>query len=124
MCLKLRTFGNPLPQNLNVSWLNGMLGAMLRRRHLLLGIKGSETCDHLTFIRFSRHDAVRTAFQRLQREFSAGEHEAAFGIIRAVAFETVLGKERLNVAGKINRRSVGDRCGKKERGKTKSRHTA
>jgi hypothetical protein len=41
-----------------------------------------------------------------------------------VAFETVLGKERLNVAGKIDGGSVGGRSGKKERGKTKSRHTA
>jgi hypothetical protein len=52
---------------------------------------------------------MRAAFQRFESEFPAGEHESAFGIIRAVAFEAVLGKQRLHIAGKIDRRGVSGR---------------
>jgi hypothetical protein len=99
-----------------------MLGAMLRRRHLLLGISGSETCDHLTFIRLSGHDAVRSTFQGFESEFTAGKDQAAFGIIRAVAFEAMLGEEGLDVARKIDGGSVEARDKQNERAKTQNGH--
>ena len=96
--LKLCTFGDPLAQHLDVAAFQRMLLAMLRRRHLLVRIGGKQARDHFTLIRFAGHDAMRAAFERLEGQIATGEHQTAFGVIRAVAFEAVLREQRLHIA--------------------------
>ena len=106
--VKLRAVFDPGFQQLDLVSLERLLGLW---RHPIFEVGRRHTLDQTAGGDITRHDAFRAAFEFLQSRFTRGQNEPALAVIGAVAFQAVLGKQRLNVARVVG----GTCCGNNER---------
>ena len=83
---------------------------MLRRRHLVIGIRRENALDDFAFVRFAGNNGDGSFAIRENSLFRVEAHlRFARRFIRPVAMEATVGKNRSDVAGKIDRAGLGVR---------------
>ena len=98
--IKFGTVFDPGFQEFDFGGLERLFGL---GRHPVIEITGGHTLDQLARGDVARDDPLGTAFQFLERAVARRQNKPAFRIIGPVAFQAVLGKQRLNVARVVGR---------------------
>ena len=98
-------FSNPFPNGGNFPVAQFL--ALVGRRHKIVFIAGCESPHQLALVWFAGDYGMVTGFQFTQHTVLFCEVQPSFLFIRPMAIGAVLGKNRLNVPGKIYRGNAG-----------------
>jgi len=98
-------FSNPFPNGGNFAVAQFL--ALVGRRHEIVFIAGCESPHQLALVWFAGDYGMVAGFQFTQHTVLFCEVQPSFLLIRPMAISAVLGKNGLNIPGKIDPRSAG-----------------